>query len=296
MTNRKRGFPAPFDGDFTGIVTRVARKRESAFSDLVNSPMVASYLKAGSILIERALGAREPALVRPDAQTAPYWSGLRFLTQRAVIEEVERLEPPFERRKGDGPFRSTWETHDDFISDLLTFFFHPINYDHQYGAELETRESWIIDDESFADAIDRTSHHEVAAMCRMPLFRLQIMMASTADRNDGIRAAIADNYRGALDPWVKIYEDTFAARGLRVREGVTIREVADMIAAVVEGFALRYLGDPTAEIIGDTPAGNIVGKAILGLLNSYLVPIGRAGEGPLRVEFDQWTKQIRPKN
>jgi hypothetical protein len=51
----------------------------------------------------------------------------------------------------------------------------------------------------------------------MPLFRLQIMMAAVAGRDDGIRKAISDNYRGAIDPWVRIYEETFAARGPKPR-------------------------------------------------------------------------------
>ena len=293
MKDDKLALPPPYNRDLIHIVTRVARTRETTFAELVNSPLVASYLRAGSILIERALGAHDPGWSWPDAQAKSYWSGLRFLTQRAVVEEVEHLEPPFVRRRGDGPFRATWRSHQDYINDLLTFFFHPINYEHQYGIDQETREGWFAH-ENLVDAIDRTAHHEVAAMCRMPLFRLQIMVAATADRNDGIRAAIADNYRGALDPWVSIYEETFAARGLRVRDGATIRQVADMLAAVVEGFALRALGDPTAEVLGETPAGNLVGMAVLGILNSYLVPIDQVAKEPLPVEFGRWTKRLRP--
>jgi hypothetical protein len=283
----------PFNLDFTGIVTRVSREREQSFSAMVNSRIVASYLKAGVTLIERALGADRPLLIQSDSHTKPYWSGQRFLTQRAIIDEVEHIEPPFERRKGEGTFRTTWKCQDDYINDLLTFFFHPINYDEQYCAGVATRGSWFVDGESFVEAIDRTASNEVAAMCRMPLFRLQIMLAATADRNDGIRAAITDNYRGALDPWVKIYEETFRARGLRVRD-LTIPQLADILAAIVEGFAIRHLGDPTADVIGDTPDGNLVGAAIIGILNSYLVPIDQVDREPLRAEFDRRTSRTRP--
>jgi len=293
MNADKLALPSPFDRDFTGIVTRVARKRATSFAELVNSAQVASYLKAGSILIVRELSAHEPAGSLPEGHERIYWSGLRFLTQRAVMDVVESIDPPFVRRKGDGPFRATWESHDDYILDLLAFFFHPINYEHQYGVDQAMRKGWFAHD-SLADAIEWTAHSEVAAMCRMPLFRLQIMMAATANHNDGIRAAIAANYRAALDPWVAIYEETFAARGLRVRDGHTVRQVADMLAAVVEGFALRRLGDPTAAVIGETPAGNLAGQAVLGILNSYLVPIDHDAEEPLAVEFDRWTKRIDP--
>jgi hypothetical protein len=290
---KKRSLPPPFNLDFTGIVTRVSREREESFSALVNSLIVASYLKAGVTLIERALGVDQPFLIQSDSHSRPYWSGLRFLTQRAIIDEVERIKPPFERRKGEGAFRKTWKCQDDFINDLLTFFFHPINYDQQYCAGVATRGSWFADGDSFVEAIDRTASHEVSAMCRMPLFRLQIMLAATANRTDGIRAAISDNYRGALAPWMEIYEETFRARGLRVRD-LTIPQLADILAANVEGFAIRHLGDPTADVIGETPDGNLVGAAIIGILNSYLVPIDQVDEEPLRVEFDRRTRRTRP--
>jgi hypothetical protein len=272
----------------------VARKREPKRTDLVNSAQVATYLRAGSKLIERALSATTTASALPNARARPYWSGLGFLTQRAVIREVEHIEPPFLRLQGAGPFRSTWKSHKDYLDDLLSFFLHPINYEHQYGVDAATRENWVSGSDSLVDAIDRTAAQEVAVLCQMPLFRLQIMMAATADRNDGIRTAIANNYRGALDPWIKIYEETFAARGLRVREGVTTRQVADMLAAVAEGFALRSLGDPDAGD-GETPAGGLVGLAVVAILNSCLVPVGQVGGEPLRVDFDRWTKRLPPR-
>jgi len=285
--------PAPFDEDFTRVVTRVNRKRERFKVRLANSVQVASFLKAGSLLIEREFGFHELTRFRPDARAGTYLSGLRFLTQEAVMEQVKRLDHPFERRQTPGTFRATWKSHDDYIDDLLTFFFHPINYEHQYGVEEATRKGWFAH-ESLADAINETAHQEVVALCRMPLFRLQIMMAAVVGRDDRIRNAISDNYRGAIDPWVRIYEETFAARGLRVRDDVTIRDVADMLAFVVEGCALRSLGDPTAEVVAEAPGRNLVGKAILGILSSYLVPIGHPPTEPLSVEFDRRTRRIRP--
>ena len=47
---------------------------------------------------------------------------------------MESLEPPFLRQKGDGPYRATWASHDDYLNDLLTFLFHAMNYDPQYAS------------------------------------------------------------------------------------------------------------------------------------------------------------------
>jgi hypothetical protein len=270
MTYGKKDLPYPYDQDFSGIVTRVKGVRESTRAALVNSLKVASYLKAGEMLVSRHLGAPKSAPAS-DGRKA-YWSGLHFLSERALSREVAELDPPFLRQKGAGPYRSTWASHDDYLNDLLAFLFHAMNYDPQYGAGLETRGDWLLTDESFTDAIDRTTYHELLAIVRMPLFRLQLIVSATADRNDGIHEAIANQYAGALEPWTKVYEAVIATRGFRLRQGVTIYQFANMLAAITEGFAIRYLGDPGSGILGDGPRGNLFGMAVLGIMHSYLEP------------------------
>jgi len=295
MTYGKKDLPFPYCQDFSGIVTRVKGVRESTRTALVNSPKVASYLKAGANLVEKNLGAKDSAV--PDGEgRKPYWSGLRFLTERALSREMETLEPPFLRQKGDGPYRATWASHDDYLNDLLTFLFHAMNYDPQYGADLETRGDWLISTEaSFASALDRASFHELQAICRMPLFRLQLIMVATADRNDGIHDAIANNYAGALEPWKKIYEATIAARGYQLREGITIEQFANILAAITEGFAVHHLGDPHAGIIGHDPTDdNLAGMAVLAVMNSYLEPAGESSGLTLREEFERRAPVSRP--
>jgi hypothetical protein len=280
MTYGKKDLPYPYDQDFSGIVTRVKGVRESTRAALVNSLKVASYLKAGENLVSRHLGAPQ---VAPDGDgRKAYWSGLGFLSERALSREVAELETPFLRQKGAGPYRSTWASHDDYLNDLLAFLFHAMNYDPQYGAGLETRGDWLITDESFTDAIDRTTYHELLAIVRMPLFRLQLIVSATADRNDGIHEAIANQYAGALEPWTKVYEAVIAARGFRLREGVTIHQFANMLAAVCEGFAIRYLGDPGAGVLGEDPRGNLLGMAVLGIMHSYLERSDEPPGGDLR--------------
>ncbi|BCJ56202.1 hypothetical protein Asp14428_76770 [Actinoplanes sp. NBRC 14428] len=291
MTFGKKDLPFPYNQDFSGIVTRVKGVREATRAALVNSPKVASYLKAGANLVEQNLGVCDGTPAGDGRKQ--YWSGLRFLTERALSREMENLEPPFLRQKGDGPYRATWATHDDYLNDLLTFLFHAMNYDPQYDAEDETRD-WLDDEESFVDAIDRATFHELQAICRMPLFRLQLIMVATADRNDGIHDAIANQYAGALEPWKKIYESTFASRGFQLRPGVTLDQLANMLAAVTEGFALHHLGDPAAGIVGEEIADNLVGMAVLGILNSYLEPVAEPTGLTLREHFRGVSNRARP--
>jgi hypothetical protein len=286
MTYGKKDLPFPYSEDFSGIVTRVKGVREATRAALVNSPKVASYLKAGANLVEQNLGALDSTAPAGEGGRSSYWSGLRFLTERALSREMEDLEPPFLRQRGTGPYRSTWASHDDYLNDLLRFLFHAMCYDPQYGAELETRGDWLVTETSFVDAVDRATFHELLAICRMPLFRLQLIMVTTADRNDGLHDAISDNYAGALEPWKKIYESTIAARGFQLRKGITIEQFANILAAITEGFAVHHLGDPGAGIVGDGPADNLVGMAVLGILNSYLEPVDEPSGLTLREHFE----------
>jgi hypothetical protein len=294
MTYGKKDLPYPYCQDFSGIVTRVKGVRKATRAALVNSLKVASYLKAGANLVEQNLVAPESAATEAEGGRKPYWSGLRFLTERALSREMENLEPPFLRQKGAGPYRATWASHDDYLNDLLTFLFHAMNYDPQYGAELETRGDWLTTESSFVDAVDRATYHELQAICRMPLFRLQLIMVATADRNDGIHDAIANNYAGALEPWKKIYESTIAARGYQLRKGITIDQFANILAAITEGFAVHHLGDPAAGIVGDGPTENLVGMAVLGIMNSYLEPADEPSGLTLREQFESITDGTPP--
>ena len=132
-------------------------------------PGRAGELAEGRVLPQggRQPGRAEPRRARLGGRAADgrkqYWSGLRFLTERALSREMENLEPPFLRQKGDGPYRATWASHDDYLNDLLTFLFHAMNYDPQYGAELETRGDWLVDRGRASSSADRPGHLPRAA-------------------------------------------------------------------------------------------------------------------------------------
>src|SRR3954454_14008145 len=92
MTYGKKDLPYPYSQDFSGIVTRVKGVRESTRAALVNSLKVASYLKAGENLVTRHLGA--PKSIAGGDGCKAYWSGLHFLSERALSREVAELDPP----------------------------------------------------------------------------------------------------------------------------------------------------------------------------------------------------------
>jgi len=67
-----------------------------------------------------------------------------------------------------------------------------------------------------------------------------------------------------------------------------------MLAAVTEGFAIHHLGDPSAGIVGKDPGDNLVGMAVLGILNSYLEPVAEPSGTTLRTHFRDVSNRARP--
>ena len=49
--------------------------------------------------------------------------------------------------------------------------------------------------------------------------------------------AIADSYTGFLGPWKEVYAAFLQARGLQLRPGITLDDVANLLAAIVDGLA-----------------------------------------------------------
>jgi len=293
VTPDKQALPHPYDQDFTHIVTRIKTQRPAARSRRVNSVVVASYIRAGATLIERHLGPTEAAQAAANDVGKQNWS-IRFLTERAVIKEAEQNEPPFLRIRGEGTFRATWASHDDYLRDLLAFMFDEINYYPQHSPEAQKRDFPPPPKSNFVDLVDHRTYCELQAICRMALFRLQLLMVATAHRNDGIHDVIANNYGGAIEPWKKVYESTFAAHGFRLRAGITIDQFANIMSAVTEGIAVRVLGDPNANVNGDRAEGNLLGMAVLGLIYAYLEPANKPSGRTLRQEFEEIEEAARP--
>jgi hypothetical protein len=89
---------------------------------------------------------------------------------------------------------------------------------------------------------------------------------------------------------MKVYESTIATRGFQLRKGITLEQFANILAAMTEGFAIRQLGDPAAHVVGDEPSNNLLGMAILGIMNSYLEPIDEPSGLTLRELFEDATQ------
>ena len=191
---------------------------------------------------------------------------LEFLSQRQVVAEVTRNNEPFDQDGTAGALRSRWKSHSHYIADLLRFGL----WEEQYGCDydlMRAEHEVRLKDAGYdlVESVHLAAIRELESLVTMPIFRLHLLAVSTAEGDDVIREAIGENYRGVLEDWQGTYERALTARGLRPRRGESFAKLAQMLAAMAEGMAMRELGDAYSPVrTGETRT--LLGEGAIWLL------------------------------
>jgi hypothetical protein len=87
-----------------------------------------------------------------------------------------------------------------------------------------------------------------------------------------MKTAMGKVHRGLNDSWLPVYEAAITGRGLRLRPGVTINDVAEILSALSMGISLRIASDDDADLIDDERKQSLLGTAALAVLASCIDP------------------------
>jgi hypothetical protein len=289
--SHKSHLPPPYNKDLSTILRNLARASEDSRRELANSRVTAAWLYAGMKLIRRNLGPspdRRPA--RVDVERSLERRVLDFLSQREVAAEVRRNDAPFDTRASTGILRSTWGSQSNYIADLLRFGLWSAHYETTYDSTVAQREQLLVESADFIDAVHVSALTELDALTSMPTFRLHLLAIATAEGDEVLRAAIAENYRSVLDEWRATYERAFTARGLRLRPGASFDDLAQILAAMAEGMCLREIGDLRSGI-RTGPGRSLLGTGAIAVLVGFLEP---EGEKPGLAAEQLLRRMVRP--
>jgi hypothetical protein len=66
------------------------------------------------------------------------------------------------------------------------------------------------------------------------------------------------------------------ARGLQLRPGITIDDIANLLSALVDGLALRTVGNPSPDLVDHDRKRTLLGTAALAAVYSFLEPAKNA--------------------
>lgn len=281
----KSRLPYPFNEDLSPVLLRLNRRTDRGRQQLANDPVTAAYLAAALRLVERHLGPRPTATT-----TSPSVPGTRtngeaivaerslfgFLTQRAVAAEVATNPDPFPRRGSVSTLRTSWRTQSDFLADLLGFVLWTGYYPASYAGLLGDGAEQLAEGEDFAAAVQEVAYHATDHLLAMVSFRIQLAASISADEDQAVRTVLAAKYERGQAIWGGIYTRMMAARGLQLREGITIGQVADILTAMVEGTALRAMAEgPDTRVLDPPNKRALLSTAALGLICGCMEPKGR---------------------
>lgn len=277
MTNfdpLKSELPFPYNEELSGVLRSLNRRRKEARARLANDPTTAAYVVAGMRLLERELGPRD---ARTHSRQADH-PLLAVLSQRAVVAEVANNPNPFPKRGTAASLRDRWASQSDFIADILRFGLWSRHYIGAYGDEIAAAAARLVSGSDFARAIQDVAYWDLTSFLAAPTTRLQFLATAAGNGDPTIGEALSENYRDIKEEWQPIHEATIKARGLALRSPITLDDIAYILAALVEGFALRSMADATAQIVDDEKRTSLYATAVLGLIASCLRRVDDADE------------------
>lgn len=274
MPRRKRDLPFPYDQDLTGILPRLNRRTAWARVRLANHRVTASLLAAGMRLLERHFG---PCAERPVTSKSLL---LGPLSQRCVGEAFGHNPEPFDRHgDGAGLLWDRWTPYSNFIVDLINFAVWKENYRPEFRTQRAANTRRLVhgrDGREFVRAVHDIAHRHTSEGMDMPSVRLSLALMTVADADEEIARITSGIYADYLGSWKELYAAVLRERGLRLRQGLTLDDLADALSAVNDGVTLRPIGDPASGVVDDARHRSLTGTVTLAVIHAFLEPEGEA--------------------
>lgn len=267
---RKRDLPFPYNQDLSEILPRLNRRTAWGRARLANHRVTASLLAAGMRLLDQHFG---PCAERPVTSKSLL---LGPLSQRSVGEAFGRNPEPFDRHgDGAGLLRDRWTPYSNFIVDLINFAVWKENYRPEFRTRRAANTRRLVhgrDGRDFVRAVHDIAHRHTTEGMDMPSVRLGLALMTVADADEEIARITSGIYADYLGSWKELYAAVLRERGLRLRDGLTLDDLADALSAANDGVTLRALGDPASGVVDDAHHRSLTGTLTLAVIHAFLEP------------------------
>ncbi|WP_314175174.1 hypothetical protein [Streptomyces winkii] len=268
-TQSRRSLPHPYDLDRSEVlhnVGRTTRARERSRVRLANDPLTAAFLKAGMRLLNQHLG---PGAQHGSRGERPL---LNFLSLRNVTKEVGNNPQPFLRQGSQSALRDRWPAQEQFVADLINFAVWGENYRPEYREQREANTEKLVNGPDFVRAIHKMAYQHTADGVDKPSVRLALALMTVPDGDQEVKQAISAMYEDYLGSWKKLYSDVLRQRGLRLRPGLTLDDLANALSTATDGVILRAIGDPGSGVVDYGKQRSIMGTVALAIVHAFLEP------------------------
>ncbi|MEW2396715.1 hypothetical protein [Streptomyces sp. NPDC046862] len=262
----KRDLPFPYDQDLSKVLRHLNRRTRTFRTRLANDWVTAAYLAAGLRLIEQHLG--------PDASKRVNVSRplLGFLSQRAVAGEVANNDRPFSRHGSVASLRDRWSSQSDFVADLINFAVWRENYRPGSREQRAVTTKKLVSGPDFVSAVHETAYEHTAEGVDITSVRLALTLMTAVEGDENLARTVSSMYEDYLGSWKKLYATVMHERGLRLRPGLTLDDLANALSAATDGMILRAIGDPGAGVVDRDSRRSLMGTVALALIHAFLEP------------------------
>jgi hypothetical protein len=168
--------------------------------------------------------------------------------------------------------RSTWKSHSDFIADLVNLVTWSGSQPPEFYEAMVTGAERLIEGPDAVDAVHDLAYLNMADATTSPSFRLGFVAMTAAEGDKTVSDAVTQSHQERLQPWKEVYAAFIEVRGLQLRPGVRVDDIANILAALVDGLALRLFGNPAEELVDHDTKRTLLGTAALAVAYSFTEP------------------------
>jgi hypothetical protein len=130
----------------------------------------------------------------------------------------------------------------------------------------------------FAQAVQDIAYRSQEILNEMVSFRFMLVAVAAVDGDPEVLKALTEKYHRGRDRWKQVYGEFLESRGLRLREGMSLDDLTNIITALNEGCTLRALSDPDADVLDEKGQRSLLGTAAQAILIGCLEPV-EGGDG-----------------
>lgn len=241
--------------DLTPVLSKLTAQRGTSEAQhrLANDPATRLFLRAGvSILSED-----------PMHMTA--------ITTPRIVREAKKVAADLPNNPMPSPakFRDRWPFMDLYRADLFSYCRWLRTLSLSPDTELNDQLSAAT---GFYDTIQRIAFRDLESVLRDEFNKIPFLIALSPGNDQVAKDSVHQTNEDIRRVWEGLCTEVLARRGLRLRPGTTVQEVADLLISLSDGIALHALSQETSALIDRDRHESLFGTGAAALIVGFLDP------------------------
>ncbi|MGL5826076.1 MAG: hypothetical protein ACRCYU_14875 [Nocardioides sp.] len=277
MSGEVDGLEITPDNDLSVVLTRLMEHSEAKTYATkwrtANSRMVRAYMDAGLELVTQQFQETVDVPAEDEQPASVFFSWLKWsmvweeAQRRASANGSDSSEADNLKDSDSNKVRRRWGNKegyvDRYIHDLLAYAMWTQHLQPGIERARQARLD-LADVEDVPLMVQDAANAEIDYALHNPYQYVALVAAAISGRYPHLRDLMGRGYKLLLDQWIPVYKELLARHGLKLRDGITYQEFADMLSSMGEGIVLRAQSDAEAREEARTSFGKAALVIVLG--------------------------------